>query len=71
MPPQPPIISDPNEKLLPPARHSSAGPIIGTLIIVVVMIFGALYFWGAYLNQKNTPPTQLPFIPADTSSQTQ
>lgn len=29
------------------------GPIVGAAIIVVLMIFGALYFWGSYLNQQD------------------
>lgn len=25
---------------------SSAGPIIGTIVILAVIVFGAIYFWG-------------------------
>ncbi len=45
------------------------GPWIGALIIVILLAFGALYFWGAYLNKKNTVDP-LPFIPGDNSDQT-
>ena len=49
------------------ARKSSAGPVAGTIIIIVLLIIGALYFWGAHVNQqKNLPP----YIPADTSTTT-
>lgn len=46
------------DHLLPPARKRPAGPIAGIAIIVILMIVGALYFWGAYLNRptaENTP----------------
>lgn len=35
------------------------GPIVGTVIIIALLLFGALYFWGAYLNNaesQDTPP---------------
>jgi hypothetical protein len=37
----------------PIERHGSRpgiGAIVGIVIIVVLLIFGALYFWGAHLN---------------------
>lgn len=37
---------------------------VGIVIIVLLMIVGALYFWGARLNQQNAED-QLPLIPAD------
>ncbi len=37
-------------------REDGAGPIIGAIIIVILLVFGALYFWGQKLN-KRTPPT--------------
>jgi hypothetical protein len=52
----------------PEGRHSkgSAGPTIGIIIIVILLVFGALYFWGAKLNQKDAEP--LPLIPGDSTS---
>lgn len=45
-------------------RKNGAGAWIGIAIVVILLGLGALYFWGAYLNnQRNTD--QLPFIPAD------
>lgn len=41
------------------------GPIVGTVIILVLLVFGALYFWGQYLNDQDTQE-QLPLIPGDT-----
>ncbi|MDO8514513.1 MAG: hypothetical protein Q7S50_03155 [bacterium] len=80
MPPpnQPPF--DPKDHLLPrhagasgeggpPAHKSSTGPIVGTIIIVVLLVVGALYFWGAQLNQRDAED-QLPLIPGNDSSTT-
>lgn len=39
----PPIM--PNE---PPTSHTRA--IVGSIIVIIVLIFGGLYFWGAQLN---------------------
>lgn len=47
-------------------QKSGAGAWIGAAIIVVLLGFGALYFYGAYLNKKNSPE-QLPFIPGDST----
>ncbi len=50
-----------------PAHKSGSGPIVGIVIIVVLVLFGALYFWGAALNARGeTSP--LPLIPGDTST---
>lgn len=49
-----------------PQKPSSAGPIIGTTIVIVLLALGALYFWGARLNER--VPEELPFIPGDDSS---
>jgi len=32
-------------------KSKSFGPLIGILIIVLVLVFGGLYFWGASLQQ--------------------
>ncbi|MSU73869.1 hypothetical protein EXS56_01885 [Candidatus Kaiserbacteria bacterium] len=67
MPPsnQPPF--DPTDHLLPPAQKSPAGPVVGIIIIVVLLIIGAFYFWGAHLNAQN-PEDTLPLIPGDSST---
>ena len=68
-----PLISNPSGRpaaeLLPPAHktQSPLGPLVGIIIIVILLGFGALYFWGAYLNKKNSVE-QLPFIPEDNST---
>ena len=40
-----------------PARPGGVGSIIGAIIIIILLAFGAFYFWGARLNQiDNNPP---------------
>ncbi len=73
MPPQPPSTHIPNEnedRLLPPAHKSGAGPLVGVIIIIGLLILGALYFWGAHLNSQKNPENQLPLIPASDSTTT-
>ena len=49
-----------NQTLEAPQKHGS-GPIVGIIIILIVVLLGALYFWGALLNSKEEPET-LPLI---------
>ena len=52
-----------------PSGDKSFGPIIGIIIIIIMLVIGALYFWGNALNkqtQKNIAPT----TEATTSDQT-
>lgn len=49
-------------------KKSGAGATAGIVIIVVLMIAGGLYFWGARLNAQKTP-SELPLIPNDSSAQ--
>jgi hypothetical protein len=65
MPPQNTTPIDPKDHLLPPAQKSSAGPVVGIIIILVLLIAGALYFWNTGLN---TPDAPLPLIPGDPSA---
>lgn len=51
-----PSIQTPEE-----TRHGM-GPIVGTIIIIILLILGALYFWGVKA-QKNAEV--LPFIPQE------
>ncbi len=46
-----------------PVSKSSAGPVIGAVIVIIILALGGLYFWGAELNEG--PAEQLPFIPGD------
>ena len=54
--------------LAPRQRQSGIGATVGIIVILVLVVLGALYFWGAYLNNKNSVD-QLPFIPGDNSTQ--
>jgi hypothetical protein len=53
---------------MPQRQKSGMGATVGIVIIVVLMLFGALYFWGAHLNAQKSQPTP-PLIPADNSAQ--
>ena len=46
-------------------EKSSAGPLIGATIIIVVLALGAFYFWGAHLNTVKKANDGLPLIPAE------
>ena len=45
----------------------SAGPTSGVIIILLILVIGALYYWGVAETRKNNP-TPLPLIPGDASS---
>lgn len=47
------------------------GPIVGVIIIVLLLILGALYFWGAHLNAQKNTANNVPYIPAGTSTAAQ
>lgn len=40
------------EKLLPAGHKTSWGALIGIVIILIVLVVGALYFWGAKLAEQ-------------------
>jgi hypothetical protein len=50
--------------MLPSPHKSTMGPFVGALIVIAVLAFGALYFWGAHLNSQ-AESQNLPYIPAD------
>ena len=70
MPPQERKPFDPVDHLIPEhnPRKGGSGPTVGIIIILVVLIVGGLYVWGASMNRPN-PTDNLPFIPGDTSAQ--
>ena len=50
----------------PEAPHkSSIGPVTGAVIVILLLIAGGLYFWGAQLNRGQDTP---PYIPSDDTS---
>lgn len=46
-------------------KRGPVGPIIGVVIIIAILLFGALYFWGSLMNNESEP---VPYIPADESA---
>jgi len=46
-PPTPPMANAPT-----PHRHSSVGPIIGSIVILILLVIGGLYFWGRQLSMR-------------------
>ena len=59
----------PHVRPVPPVKKSGIGPVVGIIIIIILTGFGALYFWGAYLNRQ-AAQDELPFIPGDNTVQT-
>lgn len=49
---EPAATPEQNEKLLPPGKPEPVGPLVGTIIVVLLLAFGALYFWGVQLNKR-------------------
>jgi len=47
--------------VMPEAPKSGVGPIAGAIIVIILLVAGGLYFWGAKLNRQNT----VPYIPGD------
>ncbi len=49
----------PSSPTAAPHEKKSIGPLVGTLIVLLVLILGGLYLWGSKLeqdNMNNTPP---------------
>ncbi len=67
MPPvsEKPIID--SDHLLP-SHKTSAGPTIGIVIILLVLIIGAIYFGINQVNQPYNSGNQVPYIPAATTT---
>ena len=53
--------------MLPEGHRSSIGPLVGAVIVIVLLAFGALYFYGEYLNSQNNPQ-EVPLIQGDVSA---
>lgn len=47
-----------------PEHKSGTGPIVGAVVVIALLIFGGLYFWGSQL-EKNAE--NLPLITGDTA----
>lgn len=49
----------------PQEPKSGFGPIAGAIIVILLLIVGGLYFWGAKIN--NQMNNEMPYIPSDDS----
>ena len=68
MPPESPVSNENQDRLLSPGQQPSYGPVVGIVIIVLIMTIGALYFWSSRLNQPSNAASQVPFVPADSTT---
>ncbi len=57
---------------IPPTPHTEkkVGPIVGALIIVLILIIAALYFFGKKLNTESVPPENAPAQTTSANTQT-
>lgn len=46
-----------------PPERKPIGPIAGAIIVIVLLVLGGLYFWGAQMNSRID---ETPYIPGDT-----
>lgn len=67
MPPSPEAPID-TDHTLPAHQNKSVGPVIGTIIILIILIMGALYFLSVRLNKEGTAQNQIPYIPSGTTT---
>jgi len=44
----------------PVEGHKPVGPVIGSIIVVLLIILGGLYFWGERLNQSGSSSVAAP-----------
>lgn len=52
--------------MAPEPQKSTVGPIAGAVIVILLLVAGGLYFWGAQLNKQEEV---LPFIPSNDTQQ--
>lgn len=48
----------------PRPDRKPVGPIAGAIIVIILLVAGGLYFWGAKLNSQ-MQPQEMPYIPDD------
>lgn len=52
------------------AERHAVGPIAGAIIVILLLIAGGLYFWGAQLSKQQAQP-EVPVIQSNDTSYTQ
>lgn len=68
VPPQQPSPAMPSAMMTEPESKASAGPIIGSVIIVLVLILAGVYFYGTSWNKSSD--MIVPTAPTNTASDT-
>lgn len=58
-----------NQMPIQETPKKSAGPVIGIIIIVIVLVVGAFYFWGAKLNNQSVPAPETEQLPLSSSDE--
>ena len=61
---QSPIAAGEQMPIAPEQPKSGVGPIAGAVIVILLLVAGGLYFWGAKLNEKAQENT-MPYIPSN------
>jgi hypothetical protein len=51
---------------MPPKKEGVVGPIIGSIIIIVLLVLGALYFYGSIVEKQKTQNTPTPALSEST-----
>jgi flagellar basal body-associated protein FliL len=42
-----------NQTPLVTESKGSVGPLIGSIIVIIILVIGAIYFWGDTMNKQN------------------
>ncbi len=51
---------------MPPKKENGVGPIIGSIIIIILLVLGALYFYGSIVERRQTQNTPTPALSEST-----
>lgn len=65
---QNPIAGGSQMPVSPQPPKSGVGPIAGAIIVILLLVAGGLYYWGAKLNE-DIQRNSIPYIPDDSSFQ--
>jgi hypothetical protein len=62
--------NDPQDNLVTESHEGKKqmGPLMGIVIIIAILVFGGLYFWGARINNIETEEENIPLILGDDGS---
>lgn len=64
----PPAREDQPNKFLQAPERGNVGPIVGILLILTLLIFGALYFLNEHFKKEALQRSQIPYIPSGTTT---